>query len=120
MSTTIIREVRFESAHLLPNVPLGHKCRRLHGHSYKVELHVTGELDPVMGWVQDYDELNAAFAPLMLQLDHNFLNDVPGLENPTSENIAQWIWQRLKPQLPGLSAVMVHETCTERCVYRGP
>ena len=101
-----------ESAHRLPNVPPGHKCARVHGHSFKVEIHVSGEVDARIGWVQDFADLSAAFGPLHEQLDHRYLNDVPGLENPTSENLARWIWARLKPALPLLSQVLVHETCT--------
>lgn len=117
---TIIKEMRFEAAHRLPRTPEGHKCRRLHGHSFRCELHVTGPVDPHTGWVQDYADLSAAFAPLHAQLDHNYLNEIEGLSNPTSENLARFIWQRLLPHLPLLSAVVVHETCTSRCVYRGP
>jgi 6-pyruvoyltetrahydropterin/6-carboxytetrahydropterin synthase len=119
LSTTIVSEVRFESAHRLPNVPAGHKCERLHGHSFRAELHVTGPVDARTGWVMDFAEVRAAFQPLHEQLDHRLLNDVPGLDNPTSENLARWIWQRLKPALPGLAAVVVHETCTSRCIYTG-
>ena len=119
MSTTIVAEARFESAHSLPNTPPDHKCRRLHGHSFRCELHVTGEVDAQTGWIMDFADVRAAFAPLHAQLDHHFLNDIPGLENPTSEVLARWIWQRLKPNLPGLSAVVIHETCTSRCVFTG-
>lgn len=111
---------QFEAAHLLPLLPEGHKCRRLHGHSFQVEIVVRGELDPHLGWVMDYAEITRIFKPLWSQLDHYYLNEIPGLENPTSENVAIWIWDRLKPQLPALSEVVVAETCTARCVYRGP
>jgi 6-pyruvoyltetrahydropterin/6-carboxytetrahydropterin synthase len=110
---------QFEAAHLLPNLPESHKCRRLHGHSFKAEIAVSGECDATLGWVMDYADLSAAFKPLWEQLDHRHLNDVPGLENPTSEHIALWIWNRLKPALPGLVEVVIAETCTARCVYRG-
>jgi len=110
---------QFEAAHLLPHLPESHKCRRLHGHSFRVEIAVEGELDPKLGWVMDYAELSAAFKPLWAKLDHYYLNEVPGLENPTSERIAIWIWERLKPHLPWLTEVVVAETCTARCVYRG-
>ncbi|OGQ91774.1 MAG: 6-carboxytetrahydropterin synthase QueD [Deltaproteobacteria bacterium RIFOXYA12_FULL_58_15] len=120
MSTTIIREMRFEAAHFLPKTPEGHKCRRLHGHSYVIEIHVTGEVDPETGWVCDFDELRQAFLPLRVQLDHHTLNEVGGLENPTSEVLAGWLWERMILLLPGLTAVVVHETCTSRCVYTGP
>lgn len=110
---------RFEAAHLLPNVPAGHKCARLHGHSFRVEVHVRGAVDPHLGWVIDFAEVKQAFAPLYAQLDHNYLNDIEGLDNPTSENLARWIWDRLITALPGLSRVIVHETCTAGCTYRG-
>lgn len=110
---------QFEAAHLLPRLPRSHKCRRLHGHSFQVEIVIDGPCDPKLGWVIDYADITEAFKPLWEQLDHNYLNKVRGLENPTSENIAIWIWDRLKPKLPGLTEVAVAETCTARCVYRG-
>ncbi|HEX6871919.1 MAG TPA: 6-carboxytetrahydropterin synthase QueD [Micromonosporaceae bacterium] len=114
----IFREFQFEAAHRLPNVPANHKCARLHGHSYRVEVHISGPVDPVAGWVADFADIKAAFTPLHEQLDHYYLNEIPGLENPTSEVLARWIWQRLASQLP-LSAVLVRETCVSGCVYRG-
>jgi 6-pyruvoyltetrahydropterin/6-carboxytetrahydropterin synthase len=114
----IFREFTFEAAHRLPNVPEGHKCARLHGHSYRVQLHVQGDVDAEAGWVMDFGEIKKAFQPLRDRLDHYYLNEIPGLENPTSEVLARWIWDRLIGQLP-LSAVMVRETCTSGCVYRG-
>lgn len=110
---------QFEAAHRLPHLPAAHKCHRLHGHSFKAELVVRGPCDPKLGWVMDYADISKAFRPLWEQLDHHYLNEVAGLENPTSENIALWIWQRLKPVLPLLSEVVVAETCTAQCVYRG-
>ncbi len=115
----IYKEFTFEAAHRLPNVPAGHKCARLHGHSFTVRLTVRGPLDPRLGWVMDFGDLKAAFRPLHDALDHNYLNDVPGLENPTSEVLARWIWERLHASLPLLAAVEVRETCTSGCVYRG-
>ena len=109
----------FEAAHLLPTFPDGHQCRRLHGHSFKVEVVVAGEVDRERGILVDYGEIKAAYQPIRDQLDHSYLNDIDGLENPTSENLARWIWQRLAPSLPQLAAVIVHETCTSRCEYRG-
>jgi 6-pyruvoyltetrahydropterin/6-carboxytetrahydropterin synthase len=108
-----------EAAHRLPNVPAGHKCNRLLGHSFAIGIHVSGPLDPNLGWVMDYADIKAAFAPLYEQLDHRYLNEVAGLENPTSELLARWIWDRLKPRLPLLSRVVVHETCTTACEYAG-
>ena len=116
----IFKRFTLEAAHRLPNVPAGHKCARLHGHSFQVEVHVSGEPDAHTGWVMDFADVKAAFAPLFNQLDHNCLNDIPGLENPTSERLAIWIWERLKPALPPLSEVVVQETCTSGCRYRGP
>ena len=110
---------QFEAAHYLPHLPENHKCRRLHGHSFQAEIVVEGECDPKLGWVIDYADNSVAFKPLWEQLDHHYLNEIDGLENPTSENVAVWIWDRLKPALPLLAAVEVAETCTARCVYRG-
>ncbi|MGH8325890.1 MAG: 6-carboxytetrahydropterin synthase QueD [Steroidobacteraceae bacterium] len=114
------KEFRLEAAHRLPNVPPGHKCARLHGHSFRVAVHVSGPLDPHLGWVCDFAELSAAFAPLHAALDHRYLNEIPGLENPTSEALAVWLWERLSPRLPQLSRIVIHETCTSGCEYRGP
>jgi len=113
------RTFQFEAAHLLPKLPATHKCRRLHGHSFQAESVVAGECDPQLGWLMDYADITEAFKPLWEQLDHRYLNEIPGLENPTSENIAVWIWERLKPVLPPLSEVIIAETCMARCVYRG-
>lgn len=115
----IFKEFTFEAAHKLPNVPEGHKCARLHGHSFRVEIHVGGALQQPAGWVVDFADIKAAFSPLEKRLDHYYLNDIEGLENPTSENLAIWLWDRLKPSLAGLSKVVVRETCTSGCVYRG-
>lgn len=111
---------QFEAAHLLPHLPADHKCRRLHGHSFQIEIAVEGECNPQLGWVMDYADMKAAFKPLWNRLDHHYLNEVEGLENPTSENVAIWVWDRLKPELPLLTEVVVAETCNARCVYRGP
>ena len=115
----IFKSFTLESAHRLPNVPEGHKCARVHGHSFRVELHVSGPVDPHLGWVMDFADVKQAFAPLFDRLDHRYLNDVPGLENPTNENLARWIWRELKPALPQLSRVVVHETCTSGASYTG-
>jgi len=115
----IFKEFSIEAAHRLPNVPEGHKCARLHGHSFRIRIVVRGPVDPHTGWLMDFGELKAAWAPLDAQLDHFYLNDIDGLENPTSEVLAKWIWDRLVVTLPQLSAVQVHETCTSGCVYRG-
>ena len=111
---------QFEAAHLLPHLPKSHKCRRLHGHSFKVEIAVAGQCHPKLAWVMDYADITAAFDPIWKKLDHRYLNEIPGLENPTSECIAAWIWRRLKPKLPLLTEVVVAETCSARCVCKGP
>jgi 6-pyruvoyltetrahydropterin/6-carboxytetrahydropterin synthase len=108
-----------EAAHLLPQLPEGHKCRRLHGHSFRIEVHITGPVTQPLGWVRDFADIGQAFRPIYEQLDHHYLNEIEGLENPTSENLARWIWQRLKPALPELSQIVVRETCTSGCIYRG-
>jgi len=108
-----------ESAHFLPQVPEDHKCRRLHGHSFQIEVHVSGPVDEAAGWVMDFADIKRAFEPLYARLDHRLLNEIEGLDNPTSENLARWIWQHLKPGLPQLSQVVIRETCTSGCIYRG-
>jgi 6-pyruvoyltetrahydropterin/6-carboxytetrahydropterin synthase len=114
----IFKEFTFEAAHRLPFVPDGHKCGRLHGHSYRIAVHIEGPVDAT-GWVMDFGDIKELFEPLHSQLDHNYLNEIPGLENPTSENLARWIWDRLLPVLPQLTQVVVRETCTSGCLYRG-
>lgn len=115
----LVRAFTFEAAHRLPGAPPGHKCRRLHGHSFRVELVCEGEVDPETGWLIDFGEIKSVFDPFLDQLDHRYLNDVPGLENPTAERLAQWIWRQVKPVLPALATVVVSETCTARCEYSG-
>jgi 6-pyruvoyltetrahydropterin/6-carboxytetrahydropterin synthase len=112
-------ELRFEAAHRLPNVAAGHKCARLHGHSYRVEVRVDGPVDEASGMVMDFAEIKSAFAPLHAQLDHYYLNEIEDLENPTSENLARWIWARLESSIPYLSEVLIRETCTSGCRYTG-
>ncbi|HSU16063.1 6-carboxytetrahydropterin synthase QueD [Longimicrobium sp.] len=115
----IFKEFGFEAAHRLPNVPEGHKCARLHGHSFRVEVHVRGDLDPRLGWVMDFADVKAAVKPIIHQLDHYYLNEIEGLENPTSEVLARWLWTRIRPALPGLVRIVVRETCTSGCTYQG-
>ena len=110
---------QIEAAHRLPNVPIGHKCSRLHGHSWLIEVAIEGPIGDDTGWVMDFADLKAAFQPIYDRIDHHYLNDIPGLENPTSERLAIWIWNELKPRLPLLSELVIAETCTSRCVYRG-
>jgi len=115
----IWKDFTFEAAHHLPEVPEGHKCRRLHGHSYRVRVYVEGELDPTLGWVVDFAEIRETCEPILQQLDHYYLNEIDGLDNPTAEVLAKWIWGRLKPELPMLSRIEISETCTSGCVYTG-
>ena len=115
----IFKTFTLECAHRLPNVPAGHKCARVHGHSFRVEVHVRGPVDAELGWVMDFADVRAAFDPLFQRLDHHYLNEVPGLENPTSENLARWIWREIEPRLPQLARIVVHETCTSWAVYAG-
>jgi 6-pyruvoyltetrahydropterin/6-carboxytetrahydropterin synthase len=115
----IFKRFQIEAAHRLPNVSPGHKCARLHGHSFGVEIHVSGTPDAQTGWIMDFADIKSAFAPIFAELDHHYLNEIVGLDNPTSERLAEWIWNRLKPTLPLLSKIVVHETCTSGCVYSG-
>ena len=114
----IFKEFTFEAAHKLPLVPQNHKCFNLHGHSFKVKVYIEGPLNK-MGWVMDFSELKKICAPYIDQLDHSYLNEIPGLENPTSENIALWLWDRLKLRLNNLSSIEVMETCNSGCEYNG-
>lgn len=119
MRVELRKTFQFEAAHLLPHLPKSHKCRRLHGHSFVVEIVVEGECDPKLGWLMDYADISSAFKPIHEKLDHYYLNEIRGLENPTSENLAAWIWKRLHPTIPLLKEIVVAETCMSRCVYRG-
>lgn len=119
MRTRLERTFRFEAAHFLPKVPPGHKCSRMHGHSYQVDVVIEGEVDPSLGWLMDFAEIDENVAPLVRRLDHQVLNEIEGLGNPTSELLAVWLWERLVIALPGLQEVVVSETPTSRCVYRG-
>jgi 6-pyruvoyltetrahydropterin/6-carboxytetrahydropterin synthase len=115
----LVKDFRFEAAHYLPNVPEGHKCRRMHGHSFRGEIAIRGPVDPRIGWLIDFADLKRAIDPVVARLDHYLLNEVEGLENPTSEEIAVWIWGRIAPSLPQLYRVTIEETCTTRCHYFG-
>ena len=119
MRVKLTRDFTFEAAHHLPRAPEGHKCRRLHGHSFRVEVVVEGEVDPATGWFLDYGKMKEAIEPVRRQLDHYYLNEIEGLENATSEVLCTWIWERLKPALPALAKLVVHETCEARCEYEG-
>lgn len=115
----IFKEFTFEAAHRLPSVPKDHKCARLHGHSFRVVLHVDGPIGAMTGWVMDFADIASSFQPVLERLDHNYLNEIEGLENPTSERLAVWIWEHLIGSLPDLSQVVVFETCNAGCIYRG-
>jgi 6-pyruvoyltetrahydropterin/6-carboxytetrahydropterin synthase len=119
VNVELTKSYRVQAAHHLPNVPEGHKCRNLHGHTYRIEVTVAGEVDERTGWLADFHTINEAIAPLREQIDHRNLNDVPGLENPTSERLAKWLWDGLIQALPGLSAVTVWENESARCTYYG-
>ncbi len=120
MRVDLSKTFRFESAHRLPRLPEGHKCRRLHGHSFHCDIVIRGEVDPEMGWLVDYGDIKKAAGPIIDQLDHSYLNDIEGLANPTAEMLSRWLWERLEPNLPGLYSVTVRETCTTACTYHGP
>jgi len=119
MHVRLTKDFTFEAAQTLPHVPPGHKCSRMHGHSFKVEISVEGETDPQTGWFYDHARISRAMNPLLEQLDHGYLNEIPGLENPTIENMCRWLWEHLSPQLPGLAEIVLHETPSARCTYRG-
>lgn len=120
-SVQLVKTYRFEAAHYLPNVPEGHKCRRMHGHSFKFEVHLKGNVDPDTGWLMDFGDVSRVIKPMIENyLDHYLLNDIEGLSNPTSEQLCIWLWNRIKPDLPMLTEIVVHETCTARCHYKGP
>lgn len=115
----IYKEFRFDAAHTLPNTPSDCKCKALHGHSYKVVITIEGEVKKQAGWVIDYKDIKIAFSKILNLLDHSYLNDIEGLENPTSENLAIWIWNKLFPSLPSLIKIEISETPTSGCVYEG-
>jgi 6-pyruvoyltetrahydropterin/6-carboxytetrahydropterin synthase len=115
----IFKELAFDAAHTLPNLPEGHRCGRLHGHTFKVRIYIKGEPDTRTGWIFDFAELKQVYKKQCDILDHSYLNDIEGLENPTSENLIKWIWEKLKPELPQLSKIELFETCTSGCVYDG-
>ncbi len=119
MVVRLSKTFRFEAAHDLPSFPEGHKCRRLHGHSFQFEVIVEGPVDSGRGYLIDYGDIQKAGEPVVNQLDHRYLNELPGLSNPTAEVLAVWIYDRMKVSLPALSAVVVRETCTSSCEYRG-
>jgi 6-pyruvoyltetrahydropterin/6-carboxytetrahydropterin synthase len=119
MQATLTKEFAFEAAHFLPTFPEGHKCRRMHGHSFRVELVVRGMVPEDKGYLLDFGVLSAAADPVIERLDHRVLNEIEGLSNPTAEVLARWLYERIKPALPLLAAVRVRETCTSAAEYAG-
>lgn len=119
MKATLTKSFQFEAAHTLPSLPDGHKCRQMHGHSFKVEVSVHGEIDEKVGWVYDHKRISEAMNPLIDRLDHSYINDIEGLESPTIEIMAAWFWRKIEDQLPGLSEIVIYETPTARCSFRG-
>lgn len=119
MKVELCKSFRFDAAHQLPCVPDGHKCGRVHGHGFRVEIFVGGEVKEREGWLLDHALISRAVEPLIQKLDHSFLNEIEGLEIPTIENLARWFWKNLKPVFPGLSKVIVHETDQASCIYAG-
>lgn len=119
MIVRLSKSFRFEAAHDLPTFPPDHKCRRLHGHSFRFDVIVEGDVEPARGYLIDYGEIKQVVDPLVKRLDHYYLNQIEGLSNPTSEVLAKWLFDRIKPVLPLLSMIVVHETCTSTCEYRG-
>jgi 6-pyruvoyltetrahydropterin/6-carboxytetrahydropterin synthase len=119
MHVRLTKDITFEAAQTLPSAPEGHKCHKMHGHSFKVEVSVEGEVNPETGWFYDHAVIGRAMKPLVEQLDHSYLNEIPGLENPTIENMAAWFWRKIEAQCPGLCEIVIHETPTARCSYRG-
>lgn len=119
MKVRLTKSFRFEAAHDLPTFPDGHKCRRLHGHSFRFDVILAGEVDPAKGYLVDFGLIKQVVDPIVKQLDHYYLNEIPGLENSTSENLSRWLWDRIKPDLPLLAQIIVYETCTSSCEYAG-
>lgn len=115
----IFKQFTFDSAHFLPNVPVGHKCKEIHGHTYRLVVYIKGDLDKHLGWVMDFADLKSVIDPIVKSIDHKLLNNIEGLENPTCEYIAIWLWDRIKPEIPALTRIELHETPTSGAVYSG-
>ena len=116
---TIYKQFTFDAAHFLPNVPDGHKCRAMHGHTYHLCVYIEGPVNENAGWVIDFGEVKSVCKPVIDRLDHALLNDIEGLENPTAENVARWLWQQFKAGLPGLKKIELKETPTSGVIYKG-
>ncbi len=119
MKATLTKEFRFEAAHTLPSLPEGHKCRNVHGHSFRVTVSIKGDVDPKIGWVYDHKKISHAMTPLIDMLDHSYMNDIEGLESPTIELMAGWFWKKIEDQLPGLCEICIYETPTAWCSFTG-
>lgn len=115
----VFKQFSFDSAHFLPNVPDGRRCKEIHGHTYRMVVHLEGELDNKLGWVMDFSEMKKVIAPIVDSIDHKLLNNTPGLENPTCEIITLWLWNKIKPAIPLLKRIELHETPTSGAVYEG-
>lgn len=115
----IYKKFVFDAAHFLPNVPKGHKCKNMHGHTYGLTIFIEAKVKQPEGWLMDYADLKAGVKPVLDKLDHHYLNDIPGLENPTSEILAEWLWLQLKPVLPELKRIELNETATSGVIYEG-
>ncbi|MCC5830292.1 MAG: 6-carboxytetrahydropterin synthase QueD [Phycisphaeraceae bacterium] len=120
MQITLTKTFTFDSAHWLPTFPEGHKCRRMHGHSFHVDVLVAGDVNPEAGYLIDYGDIKRVVGPIIDSLDHRVLNEIEGLENPTAEMLCVWLYERIKPQLPLLDRIRVRETCTSEAEYTGP
>lgn len=118
-SMQIFKQFTFDSAHFLPNVPDGHKCKETHGHTYRLTVYIDGELDNKLGWVMDFSDMKKVIDPVIQSIDHKMLNNIPGLENPTCEIIAVWLWNKIKPGIPQLTKIELHETPTSGVIYQG-
>lgn len=115
----IYKTFTFDSAHYLPNVPMGHKCGTMHGHTYTLKVFISGTPEENSGWIIDYTDLKNGVKAFIDILDHKLLNEIPGLENPTSENLCIWLWQMIKPIFPGLIRLELNETPTSGVIYEG-
>jgi 6-pyruvoyltetrahydropterin/6-carboxytetrahydropterin synthase len=115
----IFKEFTFDAAHFLPNVPEGHKCKEIHGHTYHLKVFLEGSVNADSGWLMDFGEVKKVVNPVIDIVDHKFLNNIHGLENPTCEVLAIWIWNAIKPALPLLKAIELYETPTSGVIYEG-
>ena len=115
----VYKKFTIESARSLPNLPNSHPCKKIHGHSFKIIIYIEGKIDTKTGFVIDFHDIEKAFNPLKIKLDHAYLNNIEGLNNPSSENMCKWIWEKLKIKLPGLLKIEIKETNSTGCIYKG-